>query len=61
VSSGAVAIYTAQSEETTASALETQTTTNYDVLANSEAADGALLQYHQNCHKFSQNLYDLAK
>ena len=44
---GAVAIYTAQAEETTASALETQATTNYDVLANSEAADGARIQYQK--------------
>ena len=38
VAGGAVATYTAQAEETTASALETQATTNHDVLANSEAA-----------------------
>ena len=35
---GAVATYTAQAEETTAPALESQATTNHDVLANSEAA-----------------------
>ena len=35
---GAVATYTAQAEETTASALESQATKNHDVLANSEAA-----------------------
>ena len=38
VAGGAVATYTAQAEETTAPALESQATTNHDVLANSEAA-----------------------
>ena len=38
VAGGAVATYTAQAEETTAPALESQATTNQDVLANSEAA-----------------------
>ena len=38
VAGGAVATYTAQAEETTAPAMESQATTNHDVLANSEAA-----------------------
>ena len=38
VAGGAVATYTAQAEETSAPALESQATTNHDVLANSEAA-----------------------
>ena len=38
VAGGAVATYTAQAEETTAPALESQATTNHDVLANSDAA-----------------------
>ena len=38
VAGGAVATYTAQAEETTTPALESQATTNHDVLANSEAA-----------------------
>ena len=38
VAGGAVATYTAQAEETTASAMESQATTNHDVLANSDAA-----------------------
>ena len=37
VAGGAVATYTAQAEETTAPALESQATTNHDVLANSES------------------------
>ena len=38
VAGGAVATYTAQAEETTAPAMESQATTNHDVLANSDAA-----------------------
>jgi serine-rich repeat adhesion-like glycoprotein len=38
VAGGAVATYTAQAEETTAPAMESQATRNHDVLANSEAA-----------------------
>ena len=34
---GAVATYTAQAEETTASALESQATTNHDIIANSDS------------------------
>ncbi|WP_296126338.1 accessory Sec-dependent serine-rich glycoprotein adhesin, partial [uncultured Streptococcus sp.] len=37
VAGGAVATYTAQAEETSAPALESQATTNHDVLANSES------------------------
>ena len=37
VAGGAVATYTAQAEETTASALETQATTNHDIIANSDS------------------------
>ena len=37
VAGGAVATYTAQAEETTASALESQATTNHDIIANSDS------------------------
>ncbi|RGW00694.1 hypothetical protein DWV94_10125 [Streptococcus salivarius] len=37
VAGGAVATYTAQAEETTAPALESQATTNHDIIANSDS------------------------